>query len=98
MYQATNPTLLFTTPYTQDQVEKLRVTLTQNNEAINFSESDVTWDGNTVSMELTQEQTAKLRTRPTLAIQMRVKLSSGKVLSSQIIYTTVSETFNLEVL
>lgn len=98
MYQATNPTLLFTIPYTQDQVEKLRITLKQNLDEYSFSETDVAWDGNTVSIELTQEQTAKLKTSPSLAIQMRVKLANGRVLSSQIINTTVSKTFNLEVL
>ena len=98
MYQATTPKLRFTTPYEASQISDLLLTFSQGAPVINFGISDVELDTYGLTVELTQEQPKRFKTKIPVEIQMRIKLTDGTVVASQIISTDIHKSLNLEVL
>lgn len=98
MYQATTPTLRFTTPYEESQISDILLTFSQGERVINFGISDVELNAYGVNVELTQEQTKNFKTNIPVEAQMRIKLTDGTVVASQIISINIHKSLNLEVL
>ena len=92
MRRGTTPTLTFTTPYAADLVESGYISFEQRGtDVLDISLTDpaVTIADNSISVELTQEQTLAFTTSDTLKIQIRAILTSGKAVASNIVTDSV---------
>lgn len=85
MRRYTTPTHIYTIPFSSDLIEKVRLIYTQNDSVILIKEvADCHLQGNTVSVELTQEETALFDCKKHyIDIQMRVLTKDGKALVSR---------------
>ena len=99
IYQGSTPTHKFKTPYTREFVDSAVVTYAQNGEALfNKEGAEVTVEDNAILVELTQEETLKFDESRDVHIQIKVKSRNGKVIPSNIIYASVEEVLNREVM
>lgn len=92
MRRGTSPTLTFTTPYTQDEVESGYITFKQRGAIVidvPLNDPSVTINDNSISVTLTQEQTLALTTADVCKIQIRALLTGGKAVASNIVQDTV---------
>lgn len=85
MYRGTTPTLKFTLPFEASTLAEAYISIEQNQRVIlEKSIEDCTLSGNTISVKLTQEETLKLLVQDQTKVQLRVRLSDGSALASQI--------------
>lgn len=97
--QGATPTHKFKIPYPSDFVDSVIVTYAQNDEIVLNKEGDeVTVEDNAILVELTQEETLKFYESRDVHIQVKVKARNGKVIPSNIIYASVAEVLNREVM
>ena len=86
MIRGTTPKLEFTIPFDTDQLAEAYITISQKGSiVIDKPLSEITCDGNVMSLHLTQEETLKLKADSIAEIQIRVRTNSGEALASNII-------------
>ena len=100
MIRATTPTHSFELPFDYEQfVGKILITYKQgNNIILEKTENDISFSGNTVSFELTQEETNLFNGEMIVDIQVRVLTKGGEALASDTWHKTVIEVLNDKVL
>ena len=102
MIRGTTPTHVFKIPLDVSLIEKLRVSYAQDGKVLitkQNSDQNVTLEGETVKVRLTQEETLLFDHSKSIAyVQIRVKTTGGEVLSSRIMNFNVFEALNDEVL
>lgn len=99
MRRGTTPTHTFTIPFTVDNVKNALIVYTQGDEEIlRKTVSQCRMDGNTLSVELTQEDTFLFDCNKKVQIQVRVLTAADKAFTSDIITTDVSKCLSDEVL
>lgn len=99
MYRASTPTHEFTLPsWVMDILEDVRICYKQKDKEILLKTlKDCKVDGNTLSVELTQEET-NLFGNGTTQVQMRVKTTDGKVTPTEIVNLAVINVLDDEVM
>lgn len=99
MYRASTPTHEFTLPpWVMDILEDVRICYKQKDKEILLKTlKDCKVDGNTLSVELTQEET-NLFGNGTTQVQMRVKTTNGKVTPTEIVNLAVINVLDDEVM
>jgi hypothetical protein len=88
MRRGTTPTLTFTTPYAADLIQSGYISFMQRGEDvldISLTDPAVTIEDESISVDLTQEQTLLFTTADTVKMQIRAKLTSGKAVASNIV-------------
>lgn len=100
MIRATTSTHKFTIPFAyEDWVSKLIITYSQMGKTIiDKTEKDITHEGNTITLVLTQEETNRFFAEKTVELQMRVLTTDDRVIASDIYYLPVKDVLNDEVL
>lgn len=95
----TTPTQTFTLPYDVSQISKLRVNYSQRDALILVkTESDVTLEGSTVVVQLTQEETLTFKPEVDVEIQLDILTNGGDLHKSKIKHMRVGRCLNSEVL
>lgn len=104
MYRLTTPTHIFHVPFDTNNIDKLRITYSQNEKVIvEKTENDATFGDKTISVALSQSETALFKSIPYTAfsnfikIQLRVKIGK-KVMASNYITIPINEVLCTEVL
>lgn len=86
MIRGTTPKLEFTLPFDISQIEKSYITFMQDNTIVlEKSFDDCEAVDNMLIINLTQEETLKLKAGKVVEIQIRVRTISGNALASNII-------------
>lgn len=100
MIRGTTPTHTFEIPLEVSYIADLRLSYAQGGEElITKNKTDVTLEGQTITVKLTQEETLKFDHSKSVAhVQLRVKTTDGVVLSSRIMNFNVFETLNVDTL
>jgi hypothetical protein len=100
MIRATTPTHTFELPFDYEQfVSKILITYKQGKDIIlEKTENDISFSGNTVSFELTQEETNLFNGEMIVDIQVRVLTKGGEALASETWHKTVNDVLNDKVL
>ena len=100
MYRATTPTHTFELPFDYSQfVSKLLLTYKQNgNIVLEKTEKDITFNGNIVEVELTQEETNLFNGDEIVKIQLRVLTLGNEALASEEFTIMANEVLNDKVL
>lgn len=97
MYRLTTPLHIFHVPFETNNIEKLRISYKQDGKTVlEKTENDVTFGDKTISVTLSQSDTALFKALLT-KVQLRVKIGS-KVMASNYITINVNEVFSTEVL
>ena len=94
MIRGTTPTLMFTTPYTADQVTSGYITFTMRGYVvldIPVSDDSVVISDNAISLTLTQQQTLSFQSKATSLVQLRLVLDDGSAVASNIIKITIGD-------
>ena len=94
MIRGTTPTLMFTTPYTADQVTSGYITFTMRVDVeleIPVSDDRVVISDNAISLTLTQQQTLSFQSKATSLVQLRLVLDDGSAVASNIIKITIGD-------
>lgn len=85
MYRGTTPTFKFTLPFEVGTLKAAYISIEQNRRVmLEKSIEECTLSDKTISVKLTQEETLKLLVQDQTKIQLRVRLSDGSALASQI--------------
>lgn len=83
MYKATTPTFRLTIPYKAEEIDKFVIPLVQKGiTVLTFTQDDCTVEDYKITFSLTQEQSNLFVHRYPINLQMRVLLTSGKVVAS----------------
>lgn len=99
MRRGTTPTHTFTLPFAADNVSDALIVYAQSDEEIlRKTVSQCNMEGNTLSVDLTQEETFLFDCGKKVQIQVRVLTTVGKALASNIITTDVAKCLSNEVL
>lgn len=99
MIRGTTPTHIFTLPFDTEIVKKCRVIYSQNDEIKLKKEiDDVTLQGNSISLKLTQENTFALESTKNVEIQLRVLTVDNESLISDILTVPVTKCLDDEVI
>lgn len=97
MYRLTTPLHIFHVPFETNNIEKLRISYKQDGKTVlEKTENDVTFGDKTISVTLSQSDTALFKAL-LAKVQLRVKIGS-KVMASNYITINVNEVFSTEVL
>lgn len=99
MRLGTTPKHTFTFPFETDLIQELKITYSQNKKIIlekYLANCEV--DKNSVSYELTQEETFKFENGVNVEVQARVLTMGGDVLASDIRIITAEKCLDREVL
>lgn len=85
MKRGTTPTHIFTLPFDTETVKTARIIYSQSNEVIFVKTGDqLTLDGDTITVKLTQEDTLAFDCKKNVEIQVRVLTHSGDAMASDI--------------
>lgn len=99
MVKGTTPTHIFELPFDSSSVSKVKIVYTQNNKVILTKRNeDVTFDGNYISLKLTQEETFLFDHSRSVQIQVRVLDNDNVALASTIMSVSVDKCLDDEVL
>lgn len=88
LIRGTTPTLTFTLPFSAEQLDCAYVTLSQVDKVIvdkRVGTAGCTCSSNTITTQLTQDETLKLSGNAETSIQIRAKTKEGVALASNII-------------
>lgn len=99
MRKGTTPKLTFTLPLDTSLVSRVRVVFALNNKPVLVKdEGACSFSGSNVVIEFTQEETFLFECDTNYQVQMRVKLSDGSVLASDIMNLPVERCLDEEVI
>lgn len=99
MIRGTTPTHTFTIPFDESVINSIKIIYAQNKETVfEKLKDDCTFEGNTVSLTLTQEETFKFDHKCPVEIQIRILTTKGNAIASEIRRVTVGELLDDEVL
>lgn len=99
MIRATTPTHTIELPFGRDYIKRLLITYKQGgNIVLEKTEEDVTFDGNVVSYDLTQEETRQFKAGMQVKLQIRVLSHNGKAPATRTFTLPVDDVLNDEVL
>lgn len=99
MIRGTTPTHSFTTDIHTSQIKEVKIIYAQADEIVFSKETeDCTFDGNTISTTLTQEETFSLDCKKMVQIQIRVLTLDGAVRSTVVQQVKVEKCLDNEVL
>lgn len=100
MIRATTPTHSFELPFNYEEfVSKILITYKQGDKIVlEKTENDITFDGNVVSFEFTQEETLLFDKDIMVDIQVRVLTKGGQSLASQVWHKPIDDVLNDKVL
>lgn len=87
MFRGTTPTLEFKIPYTVEEIELGYVTFSRNGQKfmdIPFSDSRVVLEDYSIFVYFSQEDTLSFNSRTVYSIQLRILLSEGVAVASNI--------------
>ena len=99
MIQGTTPTHIFELPFDVSMITSVSVSYIQLGGVVLTKSTDkCTLSGNTISVDLTQEETFLFQSDKSVGIQLKVLTSEGQVLASVPQYINVKECFDKEVL
>ena len=100
MIRATTPTHKFVLPFDYaSYVKELLITYRQGNEIIlEKDKNGVSFDGNTIYLHLSQEETNLFKVNISVDIQVRVLTNRNEAMASEIYKLSVKEVLNDEVL
>lgn len=91
MHRGTTPTLTFTLPFNTNDIKKIWVTFSQNNDVIiDLDGERCTYNEFDVKVKLTQRETLSLRQNAPVEIQLSVLTNDETSLKSHIITTSVN--------
>lgn len=99
MRKGTTPTLTFTIPFDTAEIDCLRIILANDNNVILVKDdNECTLKGNEITVQLTQEETFLFDCDSMNQVQIRIKMKSGEVVSSDILKLPVKRCLDSEVL
>ena len=99
MIRGTTPTHTFLLPFDTASIRSLRITYAQRGEVVlQKSEADCTCDGDTLRVQLTQEDTLRFAAGDRMQMQLRVLTENGDVFASRVLGAEVEDTLCEEVL
>ena len=100
MIQGTTPTHIFNLPFAASMVSSARVVYKQRDkEVLRKENDDFRIEGeNSISVDLTEEETFLFDCNHSVKLQLRVKTNAGKVLATKPIIVRVEECLDREVL
>ena len=99
MRRGTTPTHTFTIPFSVNNVADALIVYAQGEEEVlRKTVRHCHMDGNTLSVDLTQEETFLFNCNKKVQIQVRVLTTEGKALASNIITTDVAKCLSNEAL
>lgn len=95
----TTPTHIFILPIHTSVIENAVVTYAQNNIiVVEKGIDDCIMDANTISVQLSQEETLTFNYKENVKIQLRIKTTDGKAYASQIYVDSVRQCLSNEVI
>lgn len=99
MIRGTTPRHTFALPFDTDLVATARVIYSQNGEVIlTKTDTDLTMSGNTIVLDLTQEDTLSFRCGRAVEVQVRVLTLDGEALASDIVKVSIGRCLENEVI
>ena len=99
MIRGTTPTHIFNVPFSTSLIKELRISYAQDGLIVlEKTEATATLTDNTISVELTQEETLSFNDKKNIALQVKVLTTDGKVLATQIQQVRVDRCLSEEVL
>lgn len=89
----TTPELTFNLPFDTSIIKNLYITFKDRNKAIVLekTEADCTMNNNSVTVELSQEETLQFEKRTKVRVQLRIKTTNDKALKSNIIVIDIGD-------
>lgn len=97
--QGTTPEHTFTIPVDTGTLSRARVVYVQNKKRVIVKYMDeLTFNGNTVKVQLSQAETFMLDHKKKVKFQLRSKTKGGDVLNSEILEATVAECIDKELI
>lgn len=92
MIRGTTPTNVFTTDLDLTDADVVYITYKQGGEtAIEKTKSDMTIEAEQITVELTQEDTLRLRSPATVQIQIRARFADGTAVASNVMTASVEQ-------
>ena len=99
MMQGTTPTHTYILPIATSDIAALRITYKQNKDIVLEKEkTDVKLSGNTISLDLTQEETLMFDENIVARIQIHGRTKAGKAFASKVMRVPVYELLNKAVI
>ena len=99
MIRGTTPTHTFLLPFDTAEIRSLRIAYAQRGEVIlQKSEADCTCEGDTLRVQLTQEDTLRFAAGDRMQMQLRVRTANGDVFASRLLCAEVEDCLCEEVL
>ena len=99
MIKGTTPTHVFNLPFETDLIEEVKITYSQSDiEVLSKTTTDCTFEGKTITLALTQEETLLFNHHKNVQIQVRVLTITNEVLASDIKIANVGKCLDNEVL
>ena len=99
MIRGTTPTHTFSIPFDESVISSIKIIYAQNkNTVFEKLKEDCVFEGNTVSITLTQEETFEFDHGYPVEIQIRILTTEGKAIASEIRRVSVGELLDDEVL
>jgi len=93
MKRGTTPTITYNFPFDVSTIEAIRINFLQGSETLfTKTETDCTFSGQTVSVQLTQEETYSLSAKKRIATDARYLKSDGTVGGTKFKYLDVTDT------
>lgn len=97
--QGSTPTHKFSTPYEKSSVDSVIITYSQNGKIVLEKHTqDIVIADLVMTTELSQEDTLLFDEKGDVKMQIKVKLTNGKVIPSNDMYASVKDVLNKEVM
>lgn len=99
MIRATTPTHTFTFPSAPEAYSKILIVYNQlGKDVLTLTKDDLTLDGNTASITLSQEMTRAFKAGFPVGVQVRVLDADDKAFANKPVYVYIADVYNDEVL
>lgn len=98
MRKGTTPTFTFELPFSTDLLAKAKVTFEKGDTQLPKELNTASFDGNTIKVQLTQEDTFLFPCNSQIKVQLRVLTKNGEALASDPFIIFVEECLDNEVL
>lgn len=89
----TTPELTFNLPFDTSIIKNLYITFKDRNKStvLEKTETDCTMNNNSITVELSQEETLQFEKRTKVRVQLRIKTTNDKALKSNIIVIDIGD-------